>query len=170
MGYLYNEIIECRHKKSLKYGLAGMLFLLILDTVTTVILTYKGYAAILSLAGTLVFLSMTIPAYFIWVRTNCRYKYSIIDNELIIERLKGSKRSVLLNINLKAIERIEKTDQRIRNDRELVKWKKCSFMEKKNRGYLCVYKLNNQIHGFCFEPSQKLIDKIYSVIGEKVVA
>jgi hypothetical protein len=104
------------------------------------------------------------------VKTNRRYKYSIIDNELIIERLNSDRRHVLLNINLKTIERLERIDKMPRDGKKLFVWKRCSFMEKKNKGYLCLYKLSGKEFGFCFEPSQGLVDKIYSVIGEKVVA
>jgi hypothetical protein len=147
MGYLYNEIIECRNKKLLKHGFAGLLSLMILDTFATTLLAFRNYSTMLLLAGIFVFLLVSVPAYFIWVKTNRRYKYSIIDNELIIERLNSDRRHVLLNINLKTIERLERIDKMPRDGKKLFVWKRCSFMEKKNKGYLCLYKLS--MHCIC---------------------
>jgi hypothetical protein len=55
MGYLYNEIIECKHKKPLKFVWEGLISLLVLDIIATVMLVFKGYELKILFAGLLVF-------------------------------------------------------------------------------------------------------------------
>lgn len=92
-------------------------------------------------------------------KCSVKYKYSIIADELIICKLKGSKQEVMENIKIKDIESIEKLGKFTSKVKTMF-CKKYGYLEIADNLYVCKYNSSDKKGRFYFEPSCKLIDKI----------
>lgn len=168
MGTLYKEVVEYKYYKFLKHVLIAATTILALDIIylTTDLkkiieeFLYVGYGL----------MPMVILATLLmYGRCKKRYRYVIIDNELIIERLNGNKRKPILNLNIKQIMELEKVRTRTEDDGiDKVYNFACTFKE--NSVYRCVFVRDGKLISFYFEPSSKLIGKISSMIPERITA
>jgi hypothetical protein len=159
MGTLYREIVEPRYHKMMKFIQLCMIAIVTLDIVFLLSsfkeliikeLTYFGYA----------FFPIAIfMISYLWVKSKVKYRYVIIDNELIIERFYGDKRKVVLNINVKHIVRIEKASCSAKFENISKNYKFTCLGSKKN-SFRCIYNKDGKLYSFCFEPSLSLINKI----------
>lgn len=92
-------------------------------------------------------------------KCNIKYKYSIIADELIIYKLKGSREEVIESIKLDDIECVEKINK-LKFNLDRFFCKKCACLNFGNDVYACRYNNGFRSSKFYFEPSFKLIDKI----------
>ncbi|QGU93819.1 hypothetical protein GOM49_00600 [Clostridium bovifaecis] len=92
-------------------------------------------------------------------KCSVKYKYSIIADELIIYKLKGSRQEVMESIKIKDIEDIIKVDKITSRFRTIL-CKKYSCLNITNNLYACMYNNGHMRGKFYFEPSCKLIDKL----------
>jgi hypothetical protein len=86
-----------------------------------------------------------------------RYKYSVIADELIIYRIKGSREEVLESIKIRDIENVKKAGLNIKS---LIA-KKHGCVTFGNGLYICKYNNGHGTNKFYFEPSCKLVDKLH---------
>lgn len=168
MGTLYRETVEYKKQRLVKFILTSGLLVITLNTVILlsglrdliVDFLFVAYAifpfAILSMA-------------YMWVKYRRRYRYTIIDRELIIEKLEGNKRKSILNVNAKHIVRVEKVSSIVKGEK-LYKVFNCSCSRKKSCIYHCIYEKDGRMYGFYFEPSEELISKIYNLCSKKEIA
>lgn len=92
-------------------------------------------------------------------KCSIRYKYSIIADELIIYKLKGSREEVIESIKLGDIQCVEKTNL-LKYNLDRFFCKKCACINLINDVYKCKYSNNKNSGKFYFEPSYKLINKL----------
>lgn len=92
-------------------------------------------------------------------RCRVKYTYSIIADQFIIHRIKGSEDKVVENIKLRNIQYIGRNDmpklnEGIKSSKKYV----CSIFNLSP--YYCIYKDGDKLKRFYFEPSTRLIEKI----------
>jgi hypothetical protein len=168
MGTLYRETVEYKKQRLVKVILTLGLLVLTLNTVVLL-------SDLRNLVVNFLFVVYAIFPFAIlcmahmWFKYRRRYRYTIIDRELIIEKLKGTKRKPILNVNAKHIVRIERVSSVIKGEK-LYKVFNCSCSGKKSSVYHCIYEKDGKMYGFYFEPSGELINKIYSLCSKKEIA
>ncbi|WP_027623568.1 hypothetical protein [Clostridium lundense] len=92
-------------------------------------------------------------------RCRVKYTYSIIADQFIIHRIKGSEDKVVENIKLRNIQYIGRNDmpklnESIKSSKKYV----CSILNL--NPYYCIYKDGDKLKRFYFEPSTRLIERI----------
>lgn len=141
--------------------LAAAIVLIALNT-----LLYKVHAD--SALTDFLIIAVSSAGLFLLVKKNLvSYRYCIIDDEFIVHEVIGSKEKIILNLNVKQIEKFGKTegseyDQDRQNDYSYrMKLYNCS--NKQNRHYI-VFEDNGDKKWFTFQPSDRMI----SLIREKM--
>jgi hypothetical protein len=158
MGFLYNEIVEYKHHSRLRMIL---LLALILTTASIALLFRSFDESIFGAIFSSIFALMLGAGFmmYAWARCTKRYKYSIIADELIIERIKGDRKRVELDINVKYITDIENAPEGYDGE-GIFKTSRFACSGKRDNIYYCTYKKGGKIYGFYFEPSENLVEKI----------
>lgn len=158
MGTLYKETVGYKRQKGIRIVLFLGFVILSINTVILISSLRNIFEEFLLVSYILIPLAAIGMAYS-WVKGNRRYKYLIIDRELIIEKLSGNKRKPVLNINTKRIVRIEKYESRKPSEKL---YKQYSFLcsGNKSSAYNCIYEMKGKLYGFYFEPSTELYNKI----------
>jgi hypothetical protein len=158
MGTLYREIVRPRHNRAMRFILFCIAAVAVIDVIF-LLSNYKQLIAELAYVGYGIFPVAIFTTVLLWIKSKVKYRYAIIDNELIIERFYGDKRKVVLNINAKYIKRIEKLSAKAGNEKILRHFNFACSGNKKNT-YRCLYSKDGKMYSFCFEPSDSLINKI----------
>ncbi|MBZ4664179.1 MAG: hypothetical protein JG776_1894 [Caloramator sp.] len=166
MGYLYREIVEYKQKRFAKFILGIITFLCVLNF-AVVLTDLKRYLNNFHYVLYLIVLLLIFLQLKIWKKCNRRYRYQIIDDELIIERFDGNRRKVELSIDIKNIMKVEKVIDKICDD---IEYKEYCISTKKHNLYRVIYKLDNKVYSFCFEPSSNFINKINHIMKKKPLA
>lgn len=168
MGILYKEVVEYKYQRNIK---AILLIILMLITANTFFLlsSYRRVIEELAYVSYVIIPLAFVAAFVLNFRARRRYRYGIIDNELIIEKFTGEKRKVVLSLNAKYISKIEKvaSDERMgRVDEEY------NFIcsGRKKEVYYCTFKRNGRLCRFYFEPSQELIKKLNTLMLRRSAA
>lgn len=93
------------------------------------------------------------------IKCKIKYKYSIMGDQLIIHKLNGKQEIIVEDVEFSDIKYIGKNEtlEEKFNSRNARKYL-CTMFHT-NRCY-CVYRKNNRLRKFYFEPSEKLIRKI----------
>ena len=158
MGTLYREIVEYKYQRLIKLLLKIIYVVLAFDV--AFILYSAGDAIQKSdYVGYGVLSVSTILGLTAWRKCKRRYRYAIIDKELIIERFDGNKRKVELNLNIKNIVSLEKLSS---NTAAPNVEKEYTFTCTGRRGqaYRCIFEKDGKLYSFNFEPSNALLKKI----------
>lgn len=163
MGILYREVVEYKQKKLIKVLLGIIVFLIIFNLALVLSeigrnIDYLTYLVI-PISAFLVLLQ-----YNLWKKCNRKYRYQIIDNELIIERFDRNRRKVELSINIKYIVKIERVTEKICDNIENKEF--CCSLKNTNL-YRVIYKLDGKMYSFCFEPSSNFINKIDTILKKR---
>ncbi|GFR36604.1 hypothetical protein [Thermobrachium celere] len=166
MGYLYREVVEYKQKRFAKILLPLITILCILNFVV-ILSDLRKYLNNLHYVITLLVSALIFVQFKIWRKCKRRYRYQIIDDELIIERFDGDKRRVELSIDIKQIIKVEKIIDKICDD---IEYKEFCFSNKQNNIYRVIYKMDGKMYSFCFEPSTKFINKVNSLLKKKPLA
>ena len=152
---MYREVVERK-----KMPVILMLFLIF-----TVILFISGFVSkvttnyIDNIFELFVSIIMSLIIFFQVSKCKTKYKYSVIEDELIIHKLKGKEQIVLEDIRFCDIEFIGK-HKGIGDSYQIYSSKKYVVSLMNTDKYCCIYKSGNQIKRFYFEPSDNLIKKI----------
>lgn len=158
MGTLYREIVEYRNLRSSKLMLKLIFGVLAADMVF-MLYTVRGRVENTIYLGLTVALLGVLGGLVLWGKCKRRYRYGIIDRELIIEKISGEKRRVELNINLKhivSIDRIDSENSRVNVEEEYI----FTFNKRRNFAHRCVFEMEGRLYSFIFEPSPALLKKI----------
>lgn len=168
MGTLYKEVVEYKNYRFLKHILIAATAVLAMDIIylTT---DLKGAIEELIYVGYGLMPSVMLGTLMVWIKCRRRYRYVIIDNELIIEKLNKNKRKPILNLNIKQIVALERVKSKIQ-DKEVERVYNCVCTFKNHDVYRCVYSSNGKLISFYFEPSSKLIGKINGMMPGRVTA
>lgn len=168
MGTLYKEIVEYKKQKGIKLILFLGFAILFINTVVLISSLRNIFEEFLLISYVLMPL-VALGMFYSWKKYKKRYRYTIIDRELIIEKLNGSKRKPVLNINAKHIVKIEKCKSKAQREKLC---KQYSFLcsGKKECTYNCIYEKDGKLYGFYFEPSKELYNKIISIANNKKIA
>lgn len=112
----------------------------------------------------LIIIGLCAFGVYYFIRQNIiSYKYCIIDQELIVHEVMGSKEKMILNLNMSQIVAFDYTDKE-----EFAKDKQSEFESKKrlynctnkqNRCYI-IYEEDGKRHLFTFHPSDYMIELI----------
>jgi hypothetical protein len=94
-----------------------------------------------------------------YIQCKIRYKYSIIADELIVHRIKGSTVKVVEAVKIEDIYFIGKKNDLKENIR-IRKSKKYMCSVFNSEQFCCVYKAGDKFRKFYFEPSNQLINKV----------
>lgn len=167
MGILYKETVKYKHPEFLKFAFGFTLLIFTVDVVMLLSnpqeflkeLSYIGYA-MLPVAA--------FVSAIVWHKCKRKYKYSIIDNELIIEKLDGCKRKAVLNLNVKQIIEINKAADKQKDAVEREYDFTCGGH--KDTAYRCFFIREGKLYSFCFEPSSAFISRINSVMSYRHMA
>jgi hypothetical protein len=168
MGTLYKEIIVCKRQRGIRMVLLLGAAILSINTIVLLSSLRNVFEEFLFISYGIIPVVVIYMAYS-WEKCNKRYRYTIIDKELIIDKLKGSKRKSVLNINAKHIVKIEKCKSK--KQREKL-YKQYSFLCSGNKecAYNCIYEKNGKLYGFYFEPSTELFNKLISMANCREIA
>lgn len=166
MGILYREVVEYRQKKLAKIMLGVIVFFIFLNgfLILSEISRKLSYFVYFIYLSGLVLLAVQ---YNLWKKCKRKFRYQIIDNELIIERFEGNRRKVELSLNVKYIVKIEKVKEKICDDIENKEY--CCSLKNTNL-YRVTYKIDDKMYSFCFEPSNNFINKINAIMNKRSLA
>jgi hypothetical protein len=168
MGILYKEVVEYKYQRNIKPILAIILLLLIANTFFLLSSYRRAVEGLAYVSYALIPIAL-ITAFVLNLKSSIRYRYGIIDNELIIERFNKKKRKVTLNLNTKYICSIERFNSDKKMDRVDEEYNFiCSG--KKKEVYCCTFKRNGRLCRFYFEPSQELIKKLNMLMARRTAA
>ncbi len=161
MGTLYKEIVVYKKQRGIKGILLLGTAILSINTILLLSSLRNVFEEFLIISYGIIPL-VTIYMAYLWKKCNKRYRYNIIDKELIIDKLSGSKRKPVLNINAKHIVKIEKCKSKKQSEKL---YKQYSYLCSGNKGcaYNCIYEKNGKLYGFYFEPSIELYNKLISI-------
>lgn len=158
MGTLYREIVENRNLRISRLMLK-LIFAILAADMAFMLYIAQGRVENTIYVGLTVALLGVFVGLVLWARCKRRYRYGIIDRELIIERLNGHKRRVELNINLKQIVSIDRVDSEgSRADVEEEYMFTCN--KRRSLAHRCVFEMEGRLYSFVFEPSLALLKKI----------
>lgn len=168
MGTLYKEIVEYKKQRAIRLVLLLGIIILTINIAVLISNLRNIFEEFLLISYVL----MPIVVFgmgCLWKKYKTRYRYTIIDRELIIERLNGNKRNPVLNINAKHILRIEKCISRVQ---KVKLHKQYNFLcsGKKGCAYNCIYEKDGKLYGFYFEPSTELYNKILRISSAQKIA
>lgn len=168
MGTLYKEIVVCKRQRGIKMVLLLGAAILSINTIVLLSSLRNVFEEFLIISYVIIPLVAIYMAY-LWKKYNKRYRYTIIDKELIIEKLSGSKRKPVLNINAKYIIKIEKCESKKQSEKL---YRRDNFLCSGNKGcaYNCIYEKNGKLYGFYFEPSTELYNKLVSMANCRKIA
>lgn len=168
MGTLYKEIVGYKKQKALKLILPLGFAILFINTIVLISSLRNIFEEFLLISYVLMPL-VAFGMFYSWRKCKKRYRYTIIDRELIIEKLNGSKRIPVININAKHIVRIEKCSSKTQNEKLC---KQYSFLcsGKREHVYNCIFEKDGKLYGFYFEPSKELYNKIINLSDSKRIA
>lgn len=166
MGILYREIVDYKRRYLVKLTFAATIIIAFLDVFMFFSTPNKFYNE-LEYAGYILMPIAIIISYRIWQRCRTRYKYCIIDNELIIEKIIGKKRKVELNLNIKQVLSIDKSSEK-RSDSEKVYNFTCGC--KRKDVYRCLFKKEGKLYSFYFQPSSDFLSKIEAIKNKDNIA
>lgn len=168
MGTLYKEIVQYRRQRLSKIIFGIILIVAVLD-----MLLLLGDFSYLQGSGeyacySVITIAIGIMAYM-WYRGRVKYKYLIIDNELIIEKIQGHKRTVAINLNARKILKLEKVrgKSKVTNVEQEYHFL-CSG--KNDNIYRCIFIKNEKCYSFYFEPSLELLKRLDVIRDNKGVA
>ncbi|SKA76840.1 hypothetical protein SAMN05443428_101271 [Caloramator quimbayensis] len=156
MGILYREIVDYKHRFLAKLTFILTLIIISVDVVVLVSNPKEFYNELIYAGYAMLPVALLI-SLILWQKCRIRYKYCIIDNELIIERIKGTKRKVELNLNVKNIVSIDKNSEK-RSDIEKVYNFTCGC--KRKDIYRCLFKKEGKLYSFYFAPSGNMLSRI----------
>lgn len=158
MGILYKEVVQYKHYRNIKFIFNLIFILLTMNTVYLLINFKNKESELLYINYGILPLSILTLA-FLYIKFRKKYRYNIIDNELIIERLKGEKSDVVLNFNIKHIVKMGKVTPDLKNERVDREYNFiCSG--KRRSAYYCTFKNADTMCRFYFEPSEELLKKL----------
>lgn len=166
MGILYREIVDYKHRFLARLTFILTLIIISVDVVVLISNPKEFYDEIIY-AGYAMLPVALLLSLILWQKCRLRYKYCIIDNELIIERIKGAKRKVELNLNVKNIISIDKSSEK-RNDIEKIYNFTCGC--KRKDVYRCLFKKEGRIYSFYFSPSGNLLNRLEDMIRKNGLA
>lgn len=168
MGTLYKEIVGYKKQRGIKIIFFLGFVILFINTVILISSLRNIFQEFLLISYVLMFIVVFGMLYY-WKKYKKRYRYTIIDKELIIERLNGSKRKLVLNINAKRIVKIEKCESKNQGEKL---YKQYNFLCSGRKGcaYNCIFERDGKLYGFYFEPSQEFYNKIISIVNSKKIA
>lgn len=158
MGTLYREIVRPKHNKVMR-GILFCIFAIIGIDLIFLLSNYKRIIVELAYVGYGIFPVAIFTIVLLWVKSNIKYRYAIIDDELIIERFYGDRRRVVLNINVKHIVKIEKISNKTSCQR-IERHFNFACAGNKKSTYRCLYNKEGKLFSFSFEPSDSLLNKI----------
>lgn len=168
MGTFYKEIAEKKNQKGIKVSLLiGALIILIYNIALLGNYEYVLFEVIIISYAMII--AAVITMVYMWLKCNMKYRYTIIDKELIIEKVGRNRRKSLLNFNIKHIISIEKYNEAT-NNKKLAKQYSFLCSSKKRESYKCIFEENGKLYGFYFEPSNELVSKILNLSNSIKVA
>lgn len=110
-------------------------------------------------------LSIVFVVFIEFKHCKLSYKYSIIADKLIINKISNKAEDTLESIRIQDIKFIGRKEE-IPKDLNKVK---ChgSYLSShtKNSKYYCIYEKNGQSSKFVFEPSERLVKRVYDKIN-----
>ncbi|MCX7884067.1 MAG: hypothetical protein N2448_03435 [Caloramator sp.] len=163
MGILYREIVDYKRRFLAKFTFILTLIIISVDVIILISNPKEFYNEIIYAGYAMLPVALLLSLIF-WQKCRLRYKYCIIDNELIIERIKGNKRRVELNLNVKNIISIDKNSEK-RNGIEKIYNFTCGC--KKKDVYRCLFEKEGKLYGFYFAPSGNLLSRLKDVVNKK---
>lgn len=153
---LYKEVVERR---------TNSIILSFLCTLLVFIVTFDFFEAIshrivfYSIFRYLLYIIMIVLFILQRRRIKTKFKYTIIQDELMIHKIIGNDENLVESINLNDIKYIGKC----RGVKELFsfyKKRKYDFCLCGKKNYICVYKEGNKTKKFYFKPSERFIKTI----------
>ena len=158
MGTLYREVVEYRHLKVIRLILRFVYVILAADAAFILYILRGSIEGTIYIGLSIMLLAM-LGGIMLWGKCKKRYRYGIIDRELIIERLSGHKRKVELNINLKHVISLDRIDEASSNF-ECAEQHTFTCTGKRDQIYKCVFEKDGKYYSFNFQPSCDLLKKI----------
>ncbi|KAJ49940.1 hypothetical protein BD780_003922 [Clostridium tetanomorphum] len=157
MGNMYKETIKRRKLPSLlKLFIILVSVLFFIEIIEGLTVSGQNVRIIAMIfCTTLVILTLIFEIF----RCRVRYTYSIIADQFIIHKIKGSEDKVVENIKLRNIQYIgQKSIPKFKEDIISSKKYVCSILN--FSPYCCIYRDGSNLKRFYFEPSNNLIEKI----------
>lgn len=166
MGFLYREVIANKRTSASK----AMAFIVLLTLAAYTSANSVNYSnrydiwlgLILFIDAVLLALVLRI-AYEIVYLSRLRYKYMLIDKELIFEKIVGNSRKVVLSINTKDIEAIKGISEG-RKYKNIDRTYKFLCSPCRSKIYCCIVNHDGKKIRSYFQPSEELLKKLTSLM------
>lgn len=159
---MYREVVHGRKIPAIMISLLAITIALYIIEIAEITLgkTFKGYGLI-----EVILLMIVFVLFKEFKRCKLAYKYSIIADKLIINKLNCKGDNILESIRIQDIVFIGKRGEipkklvRVKSHgnylSSLINSKKC----------YCIYKKNGQLIKFSFEPSERLLRRVYDKVN-----
>lgn len=153
---LYKEIVERRTNSIIFSFLATLLLsIVIFDVFKAMAHKIAFYSIFKYLLYTIIVSSFLLQGR----RIKTKYKYTIIQDELMIHKIVGSDENLVESINISDIEYVGKC-RCVKDIFSFYKGRKYDFSLLSKNNYVCTYKVGNKIKKFYFKPSERFIKTI----------
>ncbi|WP_142413954.1 hypothetical protein [Hathewaya massiliensis] len=153
---LYKEVVERRTNSIILSSLCTLLFFIVIFDFFEAV---SHRIAFYSILRYLLYITMGILFVLQRRRIKTKFKYTIIQDELMIHKIIGSDESLVESINLNDIEYIGKC-RCLKEFFGFYKERKYDFCLCSNNNYICVYKVGNKVKKFYFKPSERFIKTV----------
>jgi len=156
---MYSEIIKpIDDKKQSALGTTFGLVILLILIVGFSNFIYNRYGV--TYAGYITYLLYGLIGVYVYRKKIVRYRYSLVEDELIFESLAGKRSKEIMRVNLKKIlyfcplshERLDKSTD--------YKSYYIAHNKKSTKAWVLAFKSGNKIYRIIFEPSDKLVGLI----------
>ncbi|GMQ64800.1 hypothetical protein [Vallitalea maricola] len=140
-----------------------MLVFIIIGAILLILFNFLGNTLKLntSIIDGLTLIIATILSYIIIKKYITSYKYMLIENDLIIQEITGSKEKILVNINTNQIKKIKPITSRDYANDKKQKYNKKKKLNKNLKNldiYYCIYEEDDKLNLFEIQPSEELIN------------
>lgn len=158
---MYREIVKPKPvepKKAIFYVISIILFIILFTALSNVL--YNIYR--LSFINYMVYLTIVYIAWDVFRRRVIEYRYSLIDTDLIFEKLVGGHRTVSLSVNLDDMLALSSMDSKHKGNIKADAVYKFAHVSCKNEIYCGIFKHDGKIYKVLFQPDELLLQLLQS--------
>ncbi|MBZ4666649.1 MAG: hypothetical protein JG770_1902, partial [Mahella sp.] len=154
---MYREIVKSEPMKFKKTALSillTILFIIVFTALCNVIYNIYHFEFI----NYMVYIAMVCIAWEVFRRRAVEYKYSLIGDDLIFEKVVGGYRTVSLNVKLSEMLYLRTSDVKPQTTVKPDAVYKFAHVSCKNKIYCAIFDHDGQIYKVLFQPDQTMVE------------
>ncbi|WHH57083.1 hypothetical protein [Petroclostridium sp. X23] len=164
---MHKEIVK-RQGNTVLIVIGLIILVFICMSILNEIIVVSKYSSVVDLVGVGI---LTAFAYFVMRYMVVDYKYTLIDTDLIFQRIIGNRETVVLDVNIEDIVVLAPASNKalLKKQGRIDKtYRLCVTLVGKNK-YFGIFEKEGKNYKVIFEPSEKLIKLVKKSIPDKVI-